>query len=122
MTDSWLILSKRYGGDLPSPTATDLSDAVRELFQESILGMTLEDYEEHGSAHLRLGWDEGPMYVLEISRNGTATFEQWADQDYELELYPKQSIQVTEERASELWSFLASSKLDQLRNEFKSGA
>ena len=122
MTDSWLILSKRYGGDRRSPTANELSNAVHELFHESIHGMMESDYEEHGSASLRYGWDQGPMYVLDISRNGTVTFEQWADQDYEQELSPGQSMRVSEQRALELLSLLASGQLDQLRTEFKTGA
>ena len=122
MTNSWLILTKRYGGDLCSPSVDDLSDAVRELFRESVPGMTENDYEEHGSACLRLGWDEGPMYVLDISRNGTARLEQWADQDYEQELSPAESIAVSEDRALALWSMLASNQIDQLRTEFNAGA
>src|SRR5262249_45055584 len=51
-----------------------------------VRGMTAADYAEHGAASLRYGFDDGPMYVIEVDRLGRVRFEEWADQDYENEL------------------------------------
>jgi hypothetical protein len=73
MREPWSILSKRYGGDVRNPSSQDLASAVAELFIEKLPGVSAADYEEHGSAFLRHGYDDGPMYVLIVDRGGTAT-------------------------------------------------
>jgi hypothetical protein len=75
MSNPWCYLRCRYGGDTGAPTRGEISAAVKELYEESLPGMTEGDYEEHGSASLRYGYDEGPMYVLEITRHGNARWE-----------------------------------------------
>lgn len=68
-----MILSVRYGGDVRNPSAEELSRAVSEVYHEDIPGMTEDDYAEHPSAGLRCGFDDGPMYVLDIYEMGTQT-------------------------------------------------
>jgi hypothetical protein len=79
--EPWVILLRRYGTETRSPSTGDLAKAVSELFDESIPAMTESDYREHGAASLRYGFDAGPMFTVEITRSGSATLEQWADQD-----------------------------------------
>ena len=81
--------------------------------------MSQADYEEHGAAFLRYGIDEGPMYVVTVSRTGIATFEQWQDQDYMAELEVSKSLQaITREHAGAIWSALAEGNIEQVRQMF----
>ena len=118
MSEPWRYLQKRYGEDVSAPSRQQLGDAVTELFDETLPGMTQADYEEHGAAHLRYGFDEGPMYVVEISRTGEATLEEWADQDYEQELSPAKTISVTAQQALDLWLLLAAGEIERVRAVF----
>jgi hypothetical protein len=118
MDEPWLILSRRYGGDVRNPTAGELALAIEEQYVENLPGMTEADYEEHGAASLRYGFDDGPMYVLEVSRGGAVTLEEWADQDYQTALSPRRSMaSVPAGRALELWRWLAEGAIDKVRHE-----
>jgi len=119
MAEPWTILSKRYGGDVRNPSSQELALAAAELFVENLPGMTESTYEEHGAAFLRHGYDDGPMYVLLINRGGTATFEQWIDQDFSSELEPPMSLRpVGQEEAVRLWQALAAGRLAEVRQAF----
>jgi hypothetical protein len=113
-----VILTRRYGSDTRSPTAAHLAEAIAELYHETLPGMTEGDYAEHGAACLRYGYDDGPMYTLEISRLREAHFEEWADQDYEQELCPPRTMHdVSGEHALRIWSWLAEGQIDHLRSQ-----
>jgi hypothetical protein len=118
MSTPWVILTRRYGGDTRSPTAAQLAEAIAELYRETLPGMTQADYAEHGAGSLRYGYDDGPMYVLEVDRLRTVRFEQWADQDYDQELAPPREMRlVSEDRAFRLWVWLADGQIDQLLSQ-----
>jgi hypothetical protein len=113
-----VILARRYGSDTRSPTVVQLAEAVAELYHETLPGMTEGDYAEHGAATLRYGYDDGPMYVLEVSRLREVTLEEWADQDYEQTLAPPRRMRdVSEDQALRLWSWLAQGQIDRVRSE-----
>lgn len=80
--------------------------------------MTEGDYYEHGAASLRYGYDDGPMYLIEITRSGKASFEQWADQDFMRELSPSVVRTVTEEEALELWLMLSRGQVEHVKKYF----
>jgi hypothetical protein len=112
----WLILSRRYGGEERDPSGETLADALRELFVEDLPGMTDTDYAEHGAASLRYGFDDGPMFAVEVDRRGRARFEEWADQDYERELSAPRTARVRSlDEALQLWTLLATGDVDALR-------
>jgi|GEM_PF-485499 len=118
MSLPWVILTRRYGGDVRSPSEKQLADAVAELYQETLPGMTEDYYAEHGAASLRFGYDQGPMFVLEVSRLREVRFEEWADQDYEQELAsPRGLHQVSEVLALQLWRWLAQGEIDRVRSQ-----
>ena len=101
------------------PTPDEISAAVKELYEENLPGMSEGDYEEHGASSLRYGFDEGPMYVLEITRHGTARLEEWADQDYETELCPMREVKaLAQETAVLLWNYLAAGEIEAVRPHF----
>lgn len=88
MNTPWFILSRRYGTDVASPDAQAIEAALKELLIEDDAEVSEQVYAEHGNIWLRMGHDDGPLYVLTLHRSGSATFEHWADQDYENELSP----------------------------------
>lgn len=118
MSQPWIILTWRYGGDTPSPTLAQLAQAVAELYHETLPGMTKGDYAEHGAASLRCGYDDGPMLLLEVNRLREVRLEEWADQDYEHELAaPRTMREVPEEQALQLWTWLAQGEIDRVRSQ-----
>ncbi len=113
MNKPWVILVRRYGGDIRDPSPEQLALAIHEIYVEDLPGMTEADYEEHGAATLRHGFDEGPVYDLCVSRGGTITLEEWADQDYETPLHPERQMRsVPPEMALNLWRLLAEGSLE----------
>lgn len=120
MDAPWFILSRRYGGDHPKPTADDLRLALDEVYEESHPAMTIADYEEHPSACARYGTDTGPMYVISVTRTKSATLEQWSDQDYGEELAAPLTIDdVSRDQALELWTKLQAGQIEVLRTDFE---
>jgi len=118
MSQPWVILTTRYGGGTRNPTAAQLSQAIAELYHETLPGMTDDDYAEHGAAFLEFGFDDGPMFVIAVDRLGTVAFEEWADQDYRRELVPpRKRHEVPEEEALRLWNWLADGEIDRLRSQ-----
>lgn len=110
MSEPWVILTERYGADIRNPTSAQLSEAVAGLYHE-----TTPD-REHGSAWLRYGFDEGPMFVLDVSRNRSMRLEEWADQDCEQQLAPPRTLpNVSEQLAVQALEWLAKGDIDRLR-------
>ena len=119
MSNPWCCLELRYGGSIKGPSQDDISAAAAQLFDENLSGMTEADYEEHGVASLRYGYDDGPMYVLEISRSGKARWEEWADQDFDEELCPMREIQFLDrDQVVLLWTRLAQGEIAFIRSCF----
>jgi hypothetical protein len=114
--EHWLILTRRYGGDVRQPTVGELRSALAEIYHENHAGLTESDYAEHPNAWLRFGFDDGPMYVLDVYRGGRVHFSQWADPDYGDELEPEAiRSDVGEVEALLLWELLAAGEIDQIK-------
>jgi hypothetical protein len=114
----WIILTSRYGGDARNPATEQVAKAVREIFHEDTPSMLEADYAEHPNAWIRYGFDEGPMYVIDIGRGGTIRFEQWADPDFEDELEaPLTMANATEQDALRLLTMLTKGQIDQIKAE-----
>jgi len=112
----WIVLTSRYGEDTREPTVDQLHRALSEVYHEIDSSMTDGDYAEHPNAWLRYGFDEGPMYVLNVYRSATVYFSQWADPDYEIELEPEvERVKVSESEARQLWELLAAGKIDEVK-------
>ena len=80
--------------------------------------MTEENYSENGAAHLLLEYDDGPMYVVEVTRLGEAILEQWAGQDYENEICRPRSLCVKVQKALTLCKMLKENRIEDLRKAF----
>jgi hypothetical protein len=118
MKQAWVILTKRCGTDVRAPTEKQLADALNELYVDHTHGATSDGDDEHESASLRFGYDDGLMYVVEIMSSGTVTFEEWADQDFEVELAPpKRMLSVPKAQALELWLWLWHRQVSKIRSQ-----
>ena len=118
MKQAWIILTTRNGEDIRSPTEKQLADALNELYVDHSHEPGREDEFENGSASLRFGYDDGLMYVIEVMCSGTVTFEEWSDQDYEIELAPPQKMRdVTKTNAMELWQLLFHRQVAKIRSQ-----
>jgi hypothetical protein len=113
---AWVILTTRYGADIREPTSDHLRSALAEVFHEDHPTMTEDDYAEHPNAWLRYGFDDGPMYVLNVYRSRTVYFSQWADSDYENELEREaEKINIAEREALSLCELLSAGKIDDVK-------
>lgn len=119
MSDPWCYLLRRYGDETGMPTRDEISAAAKELYEENLPGITECDYEEHSASSLRYVYNKGPMYVLEITRHGSARWEQWADQDYETELCRIREVKaLLRDKAVFLWNHLAAGEIEEVRSHF----
>ena len=98
------------------PTPEQLRLALAEVYHENDSSMTDRDYAEHPNAWLCYGFDDGPVYVLNVYRSGSVYFAQWADPDYERELESESvRIKVSEYEARQLWELLAAGRIDEIK-------
>ena len=113
----WVYLTRRWGHEVSDPTAQEISSAVHEVFVEDDPQLLDGDYAEHPSAWMRYGFDDGPMFVINIGRNRSARFEHWADQDYRVQIGATLELKLAdEEDATQLWVLLARGDIDAIRN------
>ncbi len=103
---------------MKAPTEKQLVSALHEVYVENALAGHGGDASDHGSAVLRFGYDDGLMYVLEVMCGGTVTFEEWGDQDCEIELAaPRSMTLVPKELALQLWQWLAHRQVAKIRSQ-----
>jgi hypothetical protein len=102
----------------PKSHSEHVVEAVREIFHEDIPSMLEGDYDEHPNAFIRYGFDDGPLYVVNINRDGTICFTQWADPEFEHELEaPLTMSNVTEQDALRLLTMLTKGQIAQIKSE-----
>jgi hypothetical protein len=114
---AWVVLHKRYGEDIRHPSDRELTQAVDELFDERIEGMTEADYLDHPNAWLRYGFDDGPEFVAEASRNQTATLAKYADQD-DVDPVAEATFNMDRNKIVSLWRLLAEGKIEEIRRAY----
>src|SRR5688500_12642396 len=102
MTQAWLTLTDVDGNDIATPSEKQLAAALTELYAQAKKGLT-----EPGTAALRFGYDDGLMYVAEVSSTGDMRFEEWSDSDCELALAPPRRMSCTKAQALQLWMLMA---------------
>jgi hypothetical protein len=99
VSNQWCILTTRMGAHVREPTDAQLRAALEDVFASHD--------DEHPNAALRLGSDDGPMFVVDVYGAQRVVFEQWADADFEDELAPPAILSdVKLEAAMELWRAL----------------
>lgn len=118
MENHWLIITTRFGSNIRDPSDDDLQSSLRDVYVEDDLSLTEADYAEHPNSWLKLGYQGGPLYVLDVYRKGTVRFQQWADTDYRKELAPPLKLEkVPFEKALALWGLLRDENIKGLLSE-----
>ena len=95
MTQAWVVLTGLDGRDVAAPTDTD---------------------GEARTVALRFGYDDGLMYLAEVSSARQVRFEEWSDRDCELALATPRQMAVTQAEALQLWSWLAQRQVAKIRD------
>ncbi|CUI04086.1 hypothetical protein [Massilia antarctica] len=126
MTQAWLTLTSMDGRDIVAPTEAQLTAALAELYAPPRKGKGKgkagagavagsAGASEAASAALRFGYDDGLMYVIEVSRGGAIRFEEWSDRDCELALAPPRRMSADLSLAQQLWSLMARRQVSRIR-------
>lgn len=96
------------GADVREPTDAQLRAALEDVFEA--------DDDEHPNSSLRLGSDDGPMFVVDVYGAKRIVFEQWADADFEDELGPSVTLSgVKLEAALALWRAMRNRDVDAIK-------
>lgn len=112
MTQAWVTLTSVDGRDIPAPTEEQLAATLAELYARRKKGASET---EPASAALRFGYDDGLMYVAEVSSSGELRFEEWSDSDCELALAAPRSMKASQAQAGEVWSMMARRQVSRIR-------
>ncbi|RSZ57416.1 hypothetical protein HF313_11805 [Massilia atriviolacea] len=120
MTQAWLTLTSMDGRDIAAPTEAQLAAVLAELYaplrKPKGKGKGAPaPAREPASAALRFGYDDGLMYVIEVSSGGDIRFEEWSDRDCELALAPPRRMSADLHLAQELWALMARRQVSRIR-------
>lgn len=122
MTQAWLTLTSVDGRDIAAPTEAQLAAVLAELYAPPGKGRAKgkgksapASSREPASAALRFGYDDGLMYVIEVSSGGDIRFEEWSDRDCELALAPPRRMSADLTQAQQLWALMARRQVSRIR-------
>jgi hypothetical protein len=124
MTQAWLTLTSMDGRDIAAPTEAQLAAVLAELYAplrnddgkgKGKARNRPAPASEPASAALRFGYDDGLMYVIEVSRGGHIRFEEWSDRDCELALAPPRRMSADLTQAQQLWALMARRQVSRIR-------
>lgn len=113
MTQAWLTLTSVDGRDIAAPTEKQLAAALAEVYALGKKGVPPGD---PPTAALRFGYDDGLMYVAEVSCTGDVRFEEWSDRDCEIALAAPRRMSASKAKALELWSLMARRQVSKIRD------
>lgn len=106
-----VILTRKHGEDVREPAASQLADALEELFDPDG-----GDEGKHGAARLQYESDDGPVYEIAFTCRRGARFEAWADRQFRRELAPAREATVRDAaEALRPWKLLASGDVQAVR-------
>ncbi|MES2898791.1 MAG: hypothetical protein V4723_03635 [Pseudomonadota bacterium] len=108
MTQAWVTLTGRDGRTIAAPSEEQLDTELDAVFEEA-------DGNDTATASLRFGYDDGLMYVAEISSDGTLRFEEWSDSDCELALAAPRTMLAGYDEALVLWDLMARRQVSRIR-------
>lgn len=113
MSQAWITLTSVDGRDIAAPTEKQLAAVLAELYaQRKKAGAQAEP----ATASLRFGYDDGLMYVAEVSSNGEISFEEWSDSDCEIALASPRRMTASQQQALQLWSLMAKRQVSKIRD------
>lgn len=109
MTHAWVTLTAMGGEEVEEPTDEELAGALAQLYRSQAAAA------EPAVATLRFGYDDGLMYVAEITAAGDIVFEEWSDRDCEIALAGPRRMRASEADALALWCALARRQVNRIR-------
>lgn len=112
MTQAWLTLTSADGQHIAAPTDQQLAAALNQVYA---LARKHHGGDEPATAALRFGYDDGLMYVAEVSSTGELCFEEWSDRDCELALAAPRRMRGDQAKAQELWALMARRQVSRIR-------
>ena len=111
MPQAWVTLTNPDGREFAAPTEKQLAAVLAELFARR----KKDAADEPASAALRFGYDDGLMYVAEVSSSGEVNFEEWSDRDCEIALAHPRRMLANQAEALQLWCMLARRQVSRIR-------
>jgi hypothetical protein len=106
---NWIVLTKRFGEDVSSPTPKEFESALQEL--------VLTD-DEHPNTWLRVEDSEGKMHLLDAYSSNKISYSIYADQD-DTEAERSYTLRTcTIDEAFRLWTFLAEGDFKKVEDWF----
>jgi hypothetical protein len=111
MAQAWVELTGADGRATAAPSEAQLAATLADIFARQAAGKSLETV----SAALRFGYDDGLMYVAEVSSGGEVSFEEWSDRDCELALARPRRMRANLDEALQLWCWLARRQVAKIR-------
>ncbi len=120
MTQAWVVLTSLDGRDIDAPTDKQLAAVLAEIYarhkpRSKPRDKVADAPAEPASATLRFGYDDGLMYVAEVSSSGEISFEEWSDRDCELALARPRRMTANQSEALQLWYMLARRQVSKIR-------
>jgi hypothetical protein len=114
----FVLLNTRWGDTIRTPSREDLERALREIFHEDLPNLEEEDYAEHPSAGLAVGFDEGEgtCTTLDVYRGGMAFLTEAAEPEGD----PTRQMRLDrleESRALRLWQSLQAGRIAEVFKE-----
>ncbi len=112
MAQAWVVLTRTDGRDLASPSDDQLAGAIAQVFAKG-------GPAEGGpvSAVLRVGYDDGLMYEMEVAGDGAVRFEEWSDRDCEIALASPRHMRASQAEALQLWRMMAQRQVAKIRSQ-----
>jgi hypothetical protein len=113
MTQAWVTLTGVDGREIAAPTEAQLAATLAALYGARKKGAAAP---EPASAALRFGYDDGLMYVAELSSSGELSFEEWSDRDCEIALAAPRRMHASLAQAREVWGMMARRQVSRIRD------
>lgn len=111
MTQAWVVLTALDGREINAPSEKQLAAVLADVYAPRT------DGPDGASASLSFGYDDGLMYVVEVSRGGDVQFEEWSDRDCEIALASPRHMVADKAKAYQLWCWLAHRQVAKIREQ-----
>lgn len=112
MTQAWVVLTALDGREIHAPTEKQLASVLADVYAPP-----RQPGGDAATAALSFGYDDGLMYVVEVSSGGDVRFEEWSDRDCEIALASPRRMVADKAKAYQLWCWLAQRQVAKIREQ-----